>query len=166
MCFRTRMRLQNFDYSAPGYYFVTICQKDRLRLFARVLQCMESRKLVMRLTSAGSMLQDWLESLTCRFPSIFVDTAVVMPDHIHLLFRLDEVRISPGTSIPEIVHWYKTMTTRAYIQGVREQNWPSFRSKLWQRSYYETVITDERRLENARRYSAENPQRWILKYGP
>ena len=31
---RKRLRLQNFDYSSSGAYFITICTKDRKMLFA------------------------------------------------------------------------------------------------------------------------------------
>ena len=33
---RKRLRLQNFDYSSSGAYFITICTKDRKMLFAPV----------------------------------------------------------------------------------------------------------------------------------
>lgn len=30
------LRIPHFDYSQPGYYFVTICTKDREELFGRI----------------------------------------------------------------------------------------------------------------------------------
>ena len=51
------------------------------------------------------------------------------------------------------MQWFKTMTTNAYIQGVKTKG-------LWQRSYYERVIRNENELYQARRYIAGNPSKW------
>ena len=51
------------------------------------------------------------------------------------------------------MQWFKTMTTNAYIQGVKAKG-------LWQRSYYERVIRNENELYQARRYIAGNPSKW------
>ena len=67
-----------------------------------------------------------------------------------------------GAPLPEIVTWFKTMSTNAYIRGVRRDGWPRFEGRLWQRNYFERVLRDEERLHAARRYIAENPLRWAL----
>ncbi len=33
---RKRNRLQNYDYSLGGYYFVTICVKERIDFFGKI----------------------------------------------------------------------------------------------------------------------------------
>jgi REP element-mobilizing transposase RayT len=65
-----------------------------------------------------------------------------------------------GVPLPEVVGWFKTMTTNAYIRGVRDQGWPRFDGRLWQRNYFERVLRDDERLNAARRYISENPRRW------
>jgi len=65
-----------------------------------------------------------------------------------------------GVPLPQVVGWFKTMTTNAYIRGVREHGWARFDGRLWQRNYFERVLRDGGRLERARRYVAENPARW------
>jgi putative transposase len=67
-----------------------------------------------------------------------------------------------GAPLPEIVQWFKTMTTNEYIRGVGAMGWPPFPGKLWQRNYYEHVIRDEAALDRIRRYIEENPLRWAL----
>jgi putative transposase len=52
------------------------------------------------------------------------------------------------------------MTTNAYMHGVKEQGWPRFAGKLWQRSYYDHIIRDEIGLEHIQRYILNNPARW------
>jgi REP element-mobilizing transposase RayT len=66
----------------------------------------------------------------------------------------------PGTSLSCVVQWFKTMTTNAYIHGVKQCQWPSFPGKLWQRNYYEHVIRNEPSCNRIREYIINNPMRW------
>jgi hypothetical protein len=59
-------------------------------------------------------------------------------------------------SLPDVVHRFKTLTTKRYTDGVKQSNWPPFPGKVWQRNYYERVI-DEAELDRARRYIETNP---------
>ncbi len=52
------------------------------------------------------------------------------------------------------------MTTNQYIQGVKQNRWPSFPGRLWQRNYYEHIIRSEGELNHYRRYIADNPADW------
>lgn len=62
-----------------------------------------------------------------------------------------------GVSIPKVVQWFKTMTTNAYIKGVKKNGWMAFEGKLWQRNYYEHIIRNESDLNNIREYIIANP---------
>ena len=65
-----------------------------------------------------------------------------------------------GLSLPEVVHRFKTMTTKRYADGVRELGWAPFRGRLWQRNYFEHVIRNDHSLERIRAYIVANPVRW------
>ena len=65
-----------------------------------------------------------------------------------------------GATLPEVVQWFKTMTTNECIRGVRDRGWTPFAGKLWQRSYYERVIRNEDELNRARQYILDNPAKW------
>jgi len=60
----------------------------------------------------------------------------------------------------DIVGAFKSMTTNAYIRGVKQYGWPSFNARLWQRNYYEHIIRDQRAYEKIAEYIIENPMRW------
>jgi REP element-mobilizing transposase RayT len=64
-------------------------------------------------------------------------------------------------SLSDVVHRFKTLTTKRYVDGVYTQNWSEFPGKLWQRNYYECIIRDDVALTNIRRYIANNPKRWL-----
>jgi len=63
-------------------------------------------------------------------------------------------------SIPDIVHRYKTLTTRRYADGVKRQGWPPFPGRLWQRNYYEHIIRDEQSYRRIAEYIINNPANW------
>ena len=56
--------------------------------------------------------------------------------------------------------WFKTMTTNAYILGVKQQGWTPYRGRLWQRNYYEHIVRNDNDLDRIRQYIAANPSRW------
>ena len=75
---RKRIRLQGYDYSSPGGYFITQGTHYRRPYFANI----HSGKCT--LTDAGTMVRDVWYSLENRFfPFIALDAFVIMPDHIH-----------------------------------------------------------------------------------
>lgn len=65
-----------------------------------------------------------------------------------------------GLSLADVVHRFKSMTTKRYADGVRRQGWPAFRGRLWHRNYYEHIVRDGAALDRIRRYIADNPARW------
>jgi REP element-mobilizing transposase RayT len=119
-----------------------------------------------------------------KFPAVETDESVTMPNHFHgiivivepdtvganLCVRPDAPGQAHGSAQPgqtpgsaptlgEIVQWFKTMTTNAYIRGVKH-GWKPFPGKLWQRNYYERIIHGERQLNAIRQYIRDNPARW------
>jgi putative transposase len=124
----------------------------------------------MQLSDAGQMIEPWWKELARKYKGLELDIAVVMPNHFHgILFLVNAgVCVGPaargedtGTSLPSIVQWFKTMTTNAYIRGVKERGWPLFAGQLWQRTYYDRILRDEADLNQKRDYILTNPARWL-----
>ena len=65
-----------------------------------------------------------------------------------------------GSPLRGVVQWFKTMSTNEYIRGVKNDGWPRFRGKLWQRNYYEHIIRDQRGFDNISGYIENNPGKW------
>ena len=63
-------------------------------------------------------------------------------------------------SLPEVVHRFKSITTKQYAEGTKKFGWPQFAGRLWQRNYYEHIIRDEDEWNRAREYIMNNPIRW------
>jgi putative transposase len=162
---RRSIRLQDYDYSQAGVYFITICAAVRQPWFGDV------DGAEMRLNVAGQMVSVEWQNLPTRFAQIALDIFIVMPDHLHgVLHIIDGSAPAPrddqqrhGTaprSLGRMMQAFKSLTTHAYIQGVKEHSWPPFFGKLWQRNYYERVIRNETELQHTCEYIVQNPLRW------
>lgn len=66
----------------------------------------------------------------------------------------------PGAPLDKIIQWFKTMTTNEYIRNERQNGWPPFDKKLWQRNYYEHFIRGHESLNEIREYIVNNPKKW------
>jgi len=74
---RRHLRLLGFDYSGESADFVTICTRERECLFGAVVDG------EMRLNNVGWVVQTVWGGPSDRFPTIELDTFVVMPNHVH-----------------------------------------------------------------------------------
>jgi len=164
---RRSIRLKGYDYTQPGVYFVNICVQNRECLFGTIVGG------EMRLNDAGRMLQATWEQMPQRFPTIKLDTYVVMPNHFHAIViivgaPLVGAQLGAGTrpaptanpSLSGVIGAFKSITTNKYIHQVHNLNWPLFHKRLWQRNYYERIVRNERELDAIRQYIRDNPARW------
>ncbi|GIV75828.1 MAG: hypothetical protein KatS3mg050_0222 [Litorilinea sp.] len=137
----------------------------------------------MVLNPAGHMVWDVWHEIPVKFPTVLPDAFTVMPNHIHGVLWLTEPERTGGDapndrtdealpkahspSLPEIIQWFKSLTTARYRHGVVEQGWPPFPGKLWQRSYYDHIVRRDEALNRIRQYIRDNPQRWSMdRYNP
>jgi REP element-mobilizing transposase RayT len=148
---RRSIRLRGFDYSTSGAYFITIGTRHHARLFGQIANG------AMHLNAAGAMVEQQWQGLSLRFPSITLDILVVMPDHTHAIVWLHG---DPSITLGTVIGAFKSLTTNAYIAGVREQGWPTFDRRLWERDYYEHIVRNEESLARIRTYIEQNPARW------
>lgn len=63
-------------------------------------------------------------------------------------------------SLSDAIHRFKTMTTKRYIDGVKQYGRPAFPGRLWQRNYYEQIVRNKSSLNRIRHYIARNPLHW------
>jgi len=72
---RRSIRLQDYDYSQPGAYFVTVCALDRGCLFGDV------RGGIMALNELGEIVAESWQWLERQYEYVKIDEWVVMPNH-------------------------------------------------------------------------------------
>ena len=85
-----------------------------------------------------------------------------MPDHLHLIVTIQERHT--GGSLPDVMQFFKTMTTNDYIRGVKAGALVPFDKKLWQKSYYDHVIRNQQDYDETWQYIENNPSKWMLVY--
>ena len=133
---RRTIRLCDYDYAAEGFYFVTICVHEHRALFGSITDG------AMHINDAGRVGG----ADRCVRPD---EHGGVQPgEHI-------------GSPLHKVVQWFKTMTTNAYIRGVKQNGWPPFHTRLWQRNYYEHIIRDQHSHDEIAEYILENPLHWL-----
>jgi putative transposase len=169
---RRSIRLKRYDYSQSGAYFVTIVTHERKCLFGKI----EDGEV--RLNDVGRMAEEaWIE-VPNHYSGVECDTFLIMPNHIHAVIVLvgagHRARPEPNRqprgvaptrnalalSLPDVVHRFKTLTTKRYTDGVKQFGWNSFSGRLWQRNYFEHVIRNDESLDRIREYILDNPMRW------
>ncbi|MDO8260744.1 MAG: transposase, partial [Candidatus Magasanikbacteria bacterium] len=74
--------------------------------------------------------------------------------------QIVDEKIVDKKTIGDIVGALKSITTNKCIDGVKNNNWPRFEGKLWQRNYYEHIIRNEKSLDQIRDYIINNPRNW------
>ena len=86
---RKHVRLEQYDYSTAGAYFITICIHNRRCLLSRVV----GRGLApaeIQYTAYGQIAWEQLLLLEQRYPSLKIGRYVIMPNHIHAILLLEE----------------------------------------------------------------------------
>jgi REP element-mobilizing transposase RayT len=157
-------RLQGYDYTQPGAYFITIVTYNRACLFGKIING------EMILNEYGEIVKNEWEKTGIIRPNIIIDKYIIMPNHLHgILIINDNIcrdtlqRVSTiekfgkptKNSIPTIVRSFKSTTTKQ-INIIRK----SPNTRLWQKNYYEHIIRDTDDLSRIRKYIKENPSNW------
>lgn len=148
---RKNLRLPDFDYGEIGCYFVTLCTHNRARIFS-----LESPN-----TIPNKIIRKWIQETQNKFPGVVFDHYVIMPDHLHFLITIHQ---KSATTLPDVLCYFKTMTTNTYIRGVKSGYLPAFDKKLWQKTYFEHVIRNQEDYNNTWEYIQFNPARWKEKH--
>ncbi len=79
---RRSIRVPGYDYRWTGVYFVTICTHLRRYILGEVADSQ------MSLNEAGRLAEQSLLGLQSRFPSLRIDSHVIMPNHAHALLEI------------------------------------------------------------------------------
>lgn len=157
---RRQLRLRDFDYSSPGFYFVTVCAENRACVFGEIF----GGKVV--LGNAGQLVAESWQRLPLRFPAITMDGFVVMPNHLHGIVQILQPserwaqQAAPLRTAPALGQVMRAFKSTSAIAIKKLLGRPGRR--VWQRAYYEHVIRNEDDLKNVREYIQQNPLRWAL----
>ena len=86
---RKRIRIEDFDYSTPGAYFITVCTANREKIFWKGVGADIIRPQNVPLSPIGNIVEQGILQMVAHYDKITVDKYCVMPDHIHLILRIE-----------------------------------------------------------------------------
>ncbi len=153
---RKPTRSKSVDYGAVGYYFVTLCTHHRQPLFS-----IENPTVGNGLCAVpNQIIHTWICETQNKYENITIDKYIIMPDHIHMILNIREQRM--GSSLPDVMRFFKTMTTNAFIRTVKRGVLSAFDTKLWQKSYYDHVIRNQQDYNEVWEYIENTPAKWMM----
>lgn len=173
---RKNLRLKEYDYSQNGMYFITICTKNRKNILCKISSEKEAKDIVgndalVVPSEIGKFIINCWNNISKINTNILTYDFVLMPNHIHgIIFITEqdgvcEINKKYGFEILErrgrrslqsIIKDFKSVTTRKYNEIFPVKN------ELWQKSYYEHIIRNEKELLQIQKYILENPLKWNL----
>ena len=80
---RKSNRLSNYEYDQDGFYFITICTKDRKEIFGKIIDS------EMLLNKYGEIAEINIININSRYDNVKIDNYIIMPNHIHLLIIIE-----------------------------------------------------------------------------
>ena len=159
---KVQLRAPWWDYRTPAWYFVTMVTKEREQFFGEI------RNGMMGLSKTGILAwHNWL-AIPDHFDHVTLDTAIVMPDHMHGLIGI--MAYPPGNgaskrdkgtrfgnpkpgSLSTILNQFKGSVTRT----ARSTGAPNFG---WQPRFHDRIVRNNTERYRIRNYIRTNPDRW------
>ena len=183
------IRLTGYDYSLPGYYFVTICTHEMGYFFG---ECADG---VMKLNKFGEIVGNELLKTPQIRPGILLDAFAIMPNHIHAIIAITDDgklplfdktieniypnvgsnccsteidnRTNGSSSLRDIIPRMKPNSISSMVSGFKSVTTKQINilrdalgNPVWQTRFYDHIIRDEESFENIREYIKNNPANW------
>ena len=156
---RKSLRLPDYDYSAPGAYFVTICTHDRRCILSDIVVGADALGgPQVALTETGKIVEKYLRSSN-SITGLTVDKYVIMPNHIHILFRVDGTCFESNNGPPRASAPTAAMIPNA-VGAIKRLTQRELGQMIFQRSYHEHVIRNEADYRQVWEYIDTNPAKW------
>ena len=173
---KNSLRLDNYNYSWAGAYFITICSYKKESLFGKI------NDFSMKLNDFGKIVQSCWDQISGKYKNIDLGDFVIMPNHIHgIILIVGAIHESPETKrtiyksscnngvirelplrverrnmlLSKIIGRFK-MNSSKLINNIRS----SAGAHIWQRGYYDHIIRNDEDLNNIKQYIQNNPQNW------
>jgi len=164
-------RLKDYDYATDGFYFITICSKNRDNIFGDIPVgadgCRPADTIDVQLNDFGRIVDDELNKSQNIRNEIFINQYVIMPNHVHCIIVIEQNGMNITCRQPSAPTDYRKRSLSAFVQGFKSavtarintlRNTPG--KPVWQRSFHDHIIWNEQSLHAIREYITNNPIRW------
>jgi len=145
---RKNIRLQNYDYSLNGAYFITICVKAGHELLWESVP-VGARIARPLLTNVGAAIENAINEIPIHYPMIGIEKHVIMPNHLHMILLInDDGRAMRAPTISTVVNQMKGHVTK------------QIGFSIWQKLFHDHIIRNETEYQKIWQYIDENPMKW------
>jgi len=154
---RKQNRIEDYDYSTPGAYFITVCTANREKIFWNGVGADSIRPQNLPLSNAGRIAEQGILQVAEHYENVVVDKYCIMPDHIHLLLRIQ----------PELDGQILSAPTVSTVVGSMKR-WVSKQigRSIWQKSFYDHGVRNQQDYDEIWEYIENNPLKYALKRTP
>lgn len=150
---RKNIRLNDYNYSSNGAYFITICTKNKENLLWKNVGANCVRPLEqLPLSKIGIVVENEIHKLNTIYENIKVDKYQIMPNHIHLIIFIYEDsngRTQFAPTISRIIKQFKGSITK------------QIEFSIWQKSFYDRIIRNEKEYQEVWNYIHNNPLKYL-----
>jgi putative transposase len=152
------IRLQCYDYRQNGYYFVTICTKDKISHFGKIFDGER------HLNEIGETAGKSFKEIPGHFTDVDIDYFTIMPNHVHgivIISRDHEVKNEVYNRFSKHLSGSLSVIVQQYKAAVKK--WcgkNGYAQFSWQPRFYEHIIRNEESLFRIRKYIKYNHLKW------
>ena len=154
---RKPIRIEDYDYSTPGAYFITICTANREKIFWDGVGADIIRPESIQLSSMGKISELAILQIAKHYENVVIDKYCIMPDHIHLILRIEsdiDGRIISAPTVSTVVGSMKRWISRQIGKSI------------WQKSFYDHGIRNQQDYDEIWQYIENNPLKYTLTKAP
>src|SRR6185312_4381802 len=153
-------RLEGWDYSRNAMYFVTICTKERKHFFGEITGGK------MTLSDTGKLCEEYLYKIPVFSPFVLIDEAIIMPNHLHVIFVIDNfVDAAEETSLetfPQETFFQETFFQETFFQETFFQETffqeTFFQETFFQETFFQETFFQETFFQTSLQHSSISPK--------
>ena len=161
---RKQNRLENYDYSQNGTYFITICVKDRKPILSKIVGTGVPDCPKTLLLPHGKIAEAYINKFNNFYNDILIDKYVIMPDHIHFLISISSGQArTPVPTCSEIKIDNKNSTIAKFVSIFKRFCNKEYGNNIWQSRYYDHIIRNQDDYNEIFEYIENNPKKYLLK---
>ena len=169
-------------YQSNNSFFVTICVQDRKCIFVEETPTFPTSTSTFDINNI--IQNEWL-NIAKYYSNVVLDEFVIMPNHFHGVISFNKTPIAnisqKNTNLSKIISTFKTITTKKIKELVISYNNGNVGcgnngnvgvsatidliknyGTIWQKSFYDHVVRNEKDLQRVQEYIFNNPLKWEL----
>ena len=153
---RKRTRLKNFNYNTPGYYFITVCTKNKEKILGNIVGTgvLDGPKTIM--LEYGDIAKKHIENIKDFYSHMTIEKYIIMPNHIHFLIQIHTAEANGPSRTPVPTNSYIAQLISTFKRFCNNE----IGKNIWQYRSYDHIIRDEKDYLKIWNYIDTNPHKW------